>query len=90
MNISFKKAINQITRKTSEEKALPAFKVVLAKEICRIWRAKCRKFDQADVERVVQENLEYHRKKGFEPGEVEHLKERYAALPRRGRRNRKK
>jgi uncharacterized pyridoxal phosphate-containing UPF0001 family protein len=86
MNIAFKKAINQITRKTSEEKALPAFKAVLANEIRRTFRAKCRAFTEEDVDRIVQENLECHREKGFDPGEVEKFKAAYSAMPRRGAR----
>jgi hypothetical protein len=84
--IAFKKAINQITRKTSEEKALPAFKAVLANEIRRTLRAKCRAFTEEDVDRIVQENLEYHREKGFDPGEVEKFKTAYSAMPRRSAR----
>jgi len=83
-NILFKKAINEITRKTSEAKALPAFKMLLAAEIRRTWRAKFLAFDESDVERTLQENIEYYREKGLEEAEVKKFKRLYAELPWRG------
>jgi len=80
-NVPFKKALNEITGKTSEGKALPRFRLLLTKEVRQTLRAKHRAFDQADVDRIVQENLEYYRKNGFEPREVETFKRLHDAQP---------
>jgi len=83
-NVRFKKGLNQITGKTSEAKALPAFKAMLAEEIRRIYRAKCRVLTDEDLNRIIQENLESYRANDFEPGEVEKFQRCYRAMPRRG------
>lgn len=82
-NIAFKKAINQITRKTSEGKALPAFKGFLRELIRRRFKAKGFAFNEADVERELQEILENRREEGVAPGEIEKFKRAYAESSRR-------
>jgi hypothetical protein len=89
-NIPFKKALNQITGKDSEGKALPRFRALLTKEVRQTLRARGRAFDQATVDPIVQDNLEYHRKNGFELGEVEKFKRLYHAQPRCGPRKESK
>jgi len=79
-NIPFKKAINQITRKTSESKAFPRFKLLLAEDI-RSFRDKGLAVDEKEVERILIECLEVYREKGFEPGEVQYFKRLYNAQP---------
>jgi hypothetical protein len=83
--VPFKKAINRITRKTSEAKALPRFKLLLAEDIRqRSFRDRWRGVNEREVERILQENLEYHREKGFDPREVKYFEDLYSSQPRCG------
>ena len=77
-NIQFKKGLNQITRKDHEGRALPRFKELLRREIRALRRAKHRDDSAEAVEKIVQENVEYHRERGFTPEEVEGFHRLYA------------
>jgi len=77
--IPFKKGINPITRKDHEGRALPRFKELLRKEIRATLRAKSRISTPEIVEQIVQENIEYHRKHGFTPQEIEKFRRLYSA-----------
>ncbi len=80
--VPFKKAINQITGKTSEAKALPRFRALLAEDIRqKVFRNKFREIDEQEVERILQEVLECYRKEGFTPGEIESFRARYISQP---------
>lgn len=77
VNVPFKRALLQITRKTSEVKALPAFK--------SMFRLTYKPADPlTDVEKVLADCLEVWRQHGFTADEVEGLRQSYANSPRRG------
>ena len=82
-SVPFKKAINDITGKSSEGKALPRFRSLLAKDIRkRSFRDRWRLVDEGEVQRILRENLEHYREKGFTPGEVESFRALYLSQPR--------
>lgn len=78
-NIPFKKAINQITRKDHEGRALPRFKELLRREIRLTLRSKNRDASTANIERILQENIECHREHGFTRGEIEKFSRLYSS-----------
>ena len=82
MNIPFRKAINRITRKTSEAKALPAFKKFIARDVKNVFRAQHFAPDADAEEKAVLNYIAKMRREGFAPESVEGLAKQYAALPR--------
>jgi hypothetical protein len=85
-NVAFPKALNEITRKKSEAKALPAFKILLEREIRKVQEDRGRAPSEERVSKILQDCLDSWREKGFHPEEVVGYKIKYEALPRRRRR----
>lgn len=87
--VPFRKAINFITRKTSEAKALPAFKRYFMRRVDEMRKLESLTPDPERMAAIWKENIELWRANGMAEESMHRYHDEYAAQARCGKRPKK-